>query len=89
MTQCELCDRDKELTSHHLIPKQTHSKSYALGLHTKEEMKFNRAMLCRLCHREIHRFFTHKELATLYYTVEMLKNNETVNKFLVWARKQK
>jgi len=89
MINCELCNREKELTSHHLIPKQVHAKSYTMGLYTKEEMRSNRAMLCRLCHREIHKFFTHKELATIYYTVELLKNNETVKKFLVWARKQK
>lgn len=89
MSECELCERERELTSHHLIPKQVHSKNWCKKMWTKVEMKQNRAMLCRQCHSAIHKFFTHRELGSIYYTVTLLRNNAKVKKFLTWVRKQK
>lgn len=87
--KCELCDRIKELTSHHLIPKQVHSKNWCKKMWTRIDMKGNRAMLCKLCHKTIHNFFTHRELGGIYYTVELLKSNVKIIEFLKWAKKQK
>ena len=85
---CELCERERATTSHHLIPKKVHSKKWARGWFTKFEMNFRRADLCHDCHSEIHRYFTNKELAQKYNTVEKLLANELVMKFVIWVKKQ-
>ena len=47
---CEMCKRDLITTSHHLIPKQIHSKNWCKKKFTRAEMKSRRAELCRDCH---------------------------------------
>lgn len=86
--KCELCEREMETTSHHLIPKQVHSKSWCKNMFTREDMKNRRADLCRDCHPTVHRFFKHKELAREYNTVEKLLMNEKVQNYVEWVRKQ-
>ena len=87
--KCELCEREQTTTSHHLIPKQIHSKKWARKMFTRLEMGSKRADLCRDCHPEIHRYFTHRELAQQYNTVEKLLEHELVIKFVGWVKKQK
>lgn len=85
---CELCDRDRKTTSHHLIPKQIHSKSWCKKMFTKTEMNSRRANLCRDCHSCIHRFFTNSELGKFYNTVESLLGVEKLQRFILWVKKQ-
>jgi len=85
---CDLCEREVTTTSHHLIPRQVHSKNWCKRMFTKEEMKRSRAELCGDCHPVIHQYFTHAELARLYNTVEKLLGNEKVAKFVAWVSKQ-
>ncbi|WP_137789875.1 HNH endonuclease [Bacillus sp. E(2018)] len=74
---CELCRREPvELTVHHLIPKE-------------EGGRFSEtADLCVPCHKQIHFLFTNSELASLYSTVEKLRDTPELKKFLKWLRKQ-
>jgi hypothetical protein len=85
---CELCERVLPLTSHHLIPKQIHSKGWCKRLFTKKEMNSRRADLCRDCHSTVHKFFTHRELGEIYNTIEKLLTNEKVINFVKWVKKQ-
>ena len=85
---CELCERELPTTSHHLIPKQIHSKNWCKKLFTKDEMNGRRANLCRDCHPTVHKFFTHTELGKFYNTVEKLLANEKIAKYVNWVRKQ-
>lgn len=85
---CEMCKRNLITTSHHLIPKQIHSKNWCKKMFTKEDMNGRRANLCRDCHPFLHRTFTHAELARLYNTVELILANEKVAKFVAWVQKQ-
>ena len=86
---CEMCKRDLETTSHHLIPKQVHSKKWCKRLFSKDDMKNRRADLCRDCHPYLHLKFTHSELAREYNTIELILGNEEVIKHLVWLKKQR
>ena len=86
--KCELCEREETTTSHHLIPKQVHSKNWCKKKHTKDEMKNSRADLCRDCHPMVHQYFSHAELGREYYTVELLLANERVGKFVKFVKKQ-
>ncbi|MBE6071436.1 MAG: HNH endonuclease [Clostridium butyricum] len=73
---CELCNRNVSIiTKHHLIPKQKGGKNYKT-IH-----------LCTTCHKQIHALFTNRELATLYNSIDSLKNNDKIIKFLNFIKK--
>ena len=73
---CELFNRDVSIiTKHHLIPKQKGGKDYKT-IH-----------LCTTCHKQIHALFTNTELATLYNSIDALKNNARIIKFLNFVEK--
>ncbi len=75
---CELCEREMEvLTVHHLIPKQkkgTHGPTIDI---------------CSACHRQVHTLFDNTRLAQELNTLEKLKAEPQMAKFLSWVRKQK
>ena len=78
---CELCEREmKRLTIHHLIPQQ-YVKRKNLGTGPI-------ANICSACHKQIHALFDNKRLAEELNTLEMLKNEPQMQKFLAWVRKQ-
>jgi hypothetical protein len=80
--QCELCDRQMEaLTAHHLIPKQNTKR--------KNEDPSPTIDICSACHRQIHSLFDNKHLAQELNTLEKLKNDPDLQKFLSWIKKQK
>ncbi|KAK3321630.1 YisB protein [Apodospora peruviana] len=72
ITACEICGRDwVNLTYHHLIPRMVHAKVVNCGWHRPDELQ-NVAWLCGACHRFVHHFVGHEDLARRYYTVELL-----------------
>jgi hypothetical protein len=82
---CEICGRDWiPLSYHHLIPRFVHDKVVKRGWHRREDLQ-NVAWLCGACHRFVHHFKTHEELARDYYTVELLLAEEDVRKFAAWV----
>ncbi|MGD1803847.1 HNH endonuclease [Dapis sp. BLCC M126] len=79
--QCELCDREmKRLSVHHLIPRQQTKRKKAEPGSTID--------ICSACHRQIHAFFDNKRLAEELNTIEKLKHEPQMQKFLLWVRKQ-
>lgn len=75
---CELCEREMdELTVHHLIPKQKN------GRHGPT------IDICSACHRQIHTLYDNKRLARELNTLEKLKAEPQMEKFLSWVKKQK
>ncbi|KAK4249965.1 hypothetical protein C7999DRAFT_38888 [Corynascus novoguineensis] len=82
---CEICGRDWiNLTYHHLIPRMVHDKVVRRGWHREDELQ-NVAWLCGACHRFVHRFRSHEELAREYYTVERLLAADEVRRFADWV----
>lgn len=68
---CELCSRTvSTLTEHHLIPLQKGGKN-------KKTIH-----LCPTCHKQIHALFTNRELAARFNTLEALKKDIRIIKFL-------
>ncbi len=86
---CVLCERERSLTFHHLIPKKTHKRSYARKAFTKEEMYTRGIYLCRDCHRMVHRHIDHRSLALQYNTLEALQEHPELIKFIAWVKKQR
>lgn len=72
--QCPLCERDMllhNLTKHHLVPK-------SCGGRVTEK-------ICRTCHRQLHALFANKELEKELNSVETLKENTDIQKYLAWV----
>jgi hypothetical protein len=42
------------------------------------------SMLCSACHRQIHKTFTEKELEQEYNTIEALRTQPEIEKFVKW-----
>jgi hypothetical protein len=61
-----------------------HDKVVRRGWHRADELQ-NVAWLCGACHRFVHRFRGHEELAREYYTVERLLGAEEVRAFAGWV----
>ncbi|KAI0190666.1 hypothetical protein EV127DRAFT_469824 [Xylaria flabelliformis] len=82
---CEICGRDWiNLTYHHLIPRFVHAKAVKRGWHREADLQ-NVAWLCGACHRFVHRFANHEELARKYYTVELLLEQDEVVRWAEWV----
>ncbi|KAI3337984.1 hypothetical protein F4824DRAFT_460806 [Ustulina deusta] len=82
---CEICGRDWiNLSYHHLIPRFVHAKAVRRGWHRECDLQ-NVAWLCGACHRFVHRFAAHEELARRFYTVELLLAEEEVRRWAGWV----
>ncbi len=79
--RCELCEREMErLTVHHLTPRQNTKRKKADPGPTID--------ICSACHRQIHALFDNKYLAKELNTLDKLRNEPQMQKFLFWIRKQ-
>lgn len=75
---CLLCGREMPPGSydeHHLIPK-TFGGSQTVRLH-------------KICHDKLHHTFTEREMVNYYHTIERLKEDEQIRKFIKWVKKQR
>ncbi|KAI1804637.1 hypothetical protein F4811DRAFT_269213 [Daldinia bambusicola] len=82
---CEMCARDwVPLSYHHLIPRFVHAKAVRRGWHRAEDLG-NVAWLCGACHRFVHGFKGHEDLARRYYTVDLLMAEEPVRRWAEWV----
>lgn len=78
---CQLCDRDvPQLTAHHLVPRQTVKRKQSDPGPTID--------ICSACHRQIHALYSNLELARNFNTIDKLKSEPKMSKFLNWVRKQ-
>lgn len=77
--RCELCEREvHNQTIHHLIPRSRGKKKQVLPT----------ALLCAACHRQLHALYTNRELAHSYASLDALKADPSVQKFISWVRRQ-
>jgi 5-methylcytosine-specific restriction endonuclease McrA len=84
---CELCGRQGvDLTRHHLIPRTRHSNKKTRQLYSREKAATRLAMLCRACHKYVHRVLTEKELERWFNTIERLSDHPEVRKLIDWVR---
>ena len=80
---CELCEREVPRTTvHHLLPKSTGRRK---GL---KVVDLPTAELCPPCHRQLHALFPNGELARRLDSIEALREDERVARFVAWVRKQ-
>lgn len=75
--RCELCERsDIKLTKHHLIPREEGG--------TEKDI----VMICSDFHRQIHASYSNQELAPRLFSIEALKSDEKLKKFIRFIKKQ-
>ena len=84
--ECELCDRFIQTTRHHVYPRETHDwlRKRNESHYCTSELRKTIA-LCRMCHSAIHRFYSNRELAIDYFSLELLLSSDQVCKFAKWA----
>jgi 5-methylcytosine-specific restriction endonuclease McrA len=87
-TTCALCEKDRELTFHHLIPVTLHDNKWFKKNFSREQMDSG-VYLCRPCHNQVHNFWDEKTLGKEFNTLEKLLATEQIQKFIVFAKKQK
>lgn len=79
--KCQLCDREMDsLTVHHLIPRQAVKRKKAEAGPTAD--------ICHACHRQIHKLFDNNYLALHLNTIDKLKSEPNMQRFLAWVSKQ-
>lgn len=73
---CELCNRNvPTVTKHHLVPREHGGKNHPT------------TMLCIACHKQIHALFSNKELFVRFFTIERLKRNEKIQRYLKFVNR--
>jgi hypothetical protein len=86
--RCELCDRQRRLTYHHLIPRTVHGNKWFKKRFGRAEMARG-INICWACHSYLHKHFSEKELARNLNTKEALLENEIVRRRVEWVRKRR
>ncbi|CAM9963975.1 unnamed protein product [Scytosiphon promiscuus] len=85
--RCLLCERHMPLTRHHVMPKSTHKRYRKKGY---SDAVLNQTIaICRPCHSAVHRTHDAATLAERFTTPEELLADETIGRFVAWARKQR
>ena len=74
---CLICQRE--------IPDSTLSEKHHLTPRSKKGKKT--ITVCRPCGDQIHQLFSNNELRDTYNTVEALKSDERMQKWIRWIRK--
>jgi hypothetical protein len=87
-SECEICTRNVPLTYHHLIPRSTHTKVLKRKWHPETRLN-SVAWLCRHCHSAVHKTASNEDLAREYYTVELLLQVESLQRWAAWASRQR
>lgn len=88
-SNCGLCDRIKELTFHHFIPRTLHKNKFFRKLYKLKFMQTHGIDLCDDCHYNVHHLHTEKELGKYYNNKSKLLSSEKIINFLKWVKKQK
>ena len=87
MENCQLCEREVRTTSrHHLIPRTVHTNKWFKKRFSREALH-ETIDLCKDCHRQIHTFFSPKELGREYNTIAKLLADQRLQDFIKWLRK--
>lgn len=86
--ECELCGRHTDLSFHHLIPRKMHRRAHFKKHYSKEQLQAG-VLLCRLCHRGIHRLYDEMTLAKQFQSLDALRADSAISKHVAWVQKQR
>lgn len=84
--RCALCGREipikKYAEKHHLTTRQRKRRKNG-----RKDPKSKTVIVCSPCGDQIHQLFTNKELRTKYNTIEALREDPRIQKWIEWIRK--
>lgn len=82
LINCPLCRREvDQTTEHHLIPRSEAKR------HKLKATELPTVDLCLQCHRQVHLLFTNRELGDRLFSVELLQQEEAIQKYIKWVGK--
>jgi hypothetical protein len=97
--ECELCHRQRLLTFHHLIPKDTHptylnkpsqlASAGVVGEPTRCFLNTYGTMVCSQCHSNIHKIAPNPVLAKEYNSLEKILTVEKIQRWVQYTSKMK
>jgi hypothetical protein len=74
--RCALCEREvRSVSKHHIVPKSEGGR--------------NTVDLCSACHKTLHSFFKNETLAEKLSTLDALREDPDIARYLAWVRKQR
>jgi hypothetical protein len=85
---CPLCQREVDLTFHHLIPKKMHRRTFFKKNYSKQTLAEG-IDICRKCHTGIHKTYDEMQLAKRFNTLEDLQSDPPLTTHFTWVSKQK
>jgi len=85
MNNCEICGREAELHPHHLIPRKYLKKGFFKKMKWEEEHNVE-INICSDCEKTIHALFKLRQLKEDYNTLEKLKSEERMKKYVLWVK---
>ncbi len=85
---CVLCQRETALTFHHLIPRKLHRRNRFAKKYSREELNEG-LMLCRRCHRGLHKLYSEMELGSRLNTEVALREDPAIARHVAWVARQK
>ena len=85
---CPACQRDVDLTFHHLIPRKVHRRARFKKNFTRESLNQG-IYLCRACHSGIHKRYDEMTLATHYASWDAISSDPDLQRHFAWVAKQR
>jgi len=76
------------LTFHHLIPKKMHRRAWFKRHYSREQLNEG-IMVCRLCHRGIHKRYDEMTLGKRFNTLATLLDDPSLVQHFSWVSKQR
>lgn len=85
--RCALCEREvSRLTLHHLVPREEEDHAGRKSLNGVPSPRL--AEVCSACHRQVHALYDNGRLARELSSVERLRDEPDMRRFLSWVRRQ-
>ena len=76
------------LTFHHLIPKKMHRRAWFKRHYSRDQLNEG-ILVCRLCHRGIHKRYDEMTLGKQFTTLTSLLSDPGLKNHFAWVAKQR
>lgn len=85
---CPCCERELDLSFHHLIPRKVHRRAYFSRRYSREQLSAG-VYLCRDCHDAVHCHYGEMELAKNLNSLERLIGDGKLARHFSWLARQR
>ena len=85
---CAMCGQRRDLTFHHLIPRKLHRRK-RFQKNVDRETLNQGIMVCRICHRGLHKTYDEMTLGTQFNTLDAILADDALARHAAWSARQK